>query len=156
MTSVLGDLDRLLATAATGGFLLGRWLRDARALAPAGDAEGAALLEMNARAQVTSWDPVAANATSLPGLWDYANKAWAGLVEPFYLRRYHLYANAVAAAAARGEAADLGAYRASLARLAHAFSFDKRWSNSSDEPCEPVGDAAAVGRELWNKYRPQQ
>ena len=28
----------------------------------------------------------------LPGLWDYGNKAWSGLVKGYYDRRYFIYA----------------------------------------------------------------
>ena len=62
------------------GFLLGTWLADARALAvEAGHPEHADFLEWNARAQVTSWEPVLGEACGggpgkLGGLYDYANK----------------------------------------------------------------------------------
>ena len=78
MYTLLTDLDRLLATSA--GFLLGTWLADARALAvEAGHPEHADFLEWNARAQVTSWEPVLGEACGggpgkLGGLYDYANK----------------------------------------------------------------------------------
>ena len=49
-------------------------------------------VKVNARAQVTSWEPVSSpTTTKIPGLYDYANKAWGGLVGPYYLRRYALY-----------------------------------------------------------------
>ena len=56
MATVLSDLDRLLA--ASDGFLLGKWIADARKLASAahgGDPKDADFLEWNARSQVTSW-----------------------------------------------------------------------------------------------------
>ena len=159
MSAVLQDLDRLLLAAPTGGFLLGRWIRAARALAPAGDGASADLLEMNARAQVTSWFPVNASQAAqgkVGGLYDYANKAWGGLVAPYYLKRYALYADAVAAGAAKGaKAVDAAAYEAELARLAHDFAYGTKWANgSATEPAEPVGDAVAIARELWHKYAP--
>jgi alpha-N-acetylglucosaminidase len=74
MSAVMADIDQLLGS--SFGFLLGPWIRDARALAPqgvtrlAGDAD---FLEWNARSQVTSWFPVddcATRQTALDGLWD--------------------------------------------------------------------------------------
>ena len=107
MTEVLEDLDTLLLTAPTGGFLLGRWIQNARALVPSNATNYSAdadLLEMNARAQVTSWEPVVdANAKTIPGLYDYGNKAWSGLVGPYYLSWYSLYADAIAGAASAGK-----------------------------------------------------
>jgi alpha-N-acetylglucosaminidase len=61
-----------------------------------GDDTAAAYLEWNARSQVTSWTPSMAcdgNATSLPALYDYGNKAWSGLVRGYYDRRYQIFAD---------------------------------------------------------------
>ena len=74
MATLMADLDSLLAT--SDGFLLGRWIHRARALATdSGDAADADFLEWNARAQVTSWFPENAegcsgDAKGLDGLWD--------------------------------------------------------------------------------------
>ena len=93
MTEVLSDLDTLLLSEPSGGLLMGRWIHNARNLAASAAANGSTaadpdLMEMNARAQVTSWAPQPdPNATQLDGLWDYGNKAWGGLVGPFYSRR---------------------------------------------------------------------
>ncbi len=163
MMEVLGDLDALLLSAPSGGFLLGRWLRDARALALSASANGstaadADLLEMNARAQVTSWEPTTdPTATTLPGLYDYANKAWGGLVGPFHARRYALFADAVRDAAERkAKSVDVPAYVQALSALAHAFQYETHWTNASAaEPAEPVGDVLALSRALWKKYAPR-
>ena len=160
MSEVMRDLDRLLLAAPTGGFLLGRWLRAARALAPDGDDTSADLLEMNARAQVTSWEPINATEASqgkVDGLYDYANKAWGGLVAPYYLQRYALYADAVAAGAAKGaKNIDSAKFEADLAQLSYKFAYQTKWSEGSvTEPAEPVGDVVAIARELWTKYAPK-
>jgi len=63
MASVMADLDTLLGS--SSGFLLGRWLDDARALAdsPGALASDGDFLEWNARAQVTSWSPIVTKGT---------------------------------------------------------------------------------------------
>ena len=63
MASVMEDLDTLLGS--SSGFLLGRWLDDARALAdgPEALASDGDFLEWNARAQVTSWSPIVTKGT---------------------------------------------------------------------------------------------
>lgn len=93
MTEIMSDLDTLLLSEPSGGLLMGRWIRNARKLATSAATNGstaadADLMEMNARAQVTSWAPQSdASSTKLDGLWDYGNKAWGGLVGPFYSQR---------------------------------------------------------------------
>jgi hypothetical protein len=82
MSDVMADIDTLLGS--SFGFLLGPWIRDARAMAPSrphlvdSQTKMATLdgdfLEWNARSQVTSWFPVddcAISKPSLDGLWDY-------------------------------------------------------------------------------------
>ena len=90
MSTLMDDVNALLQTSA--GFLLGQWVADARQLAVASGApHDADFLEWNARSQVTSWEPVTGECggtTQMTGLWDYGNKAWAGLVSPYYKRRH--------------------------------------------------------------------
>lgn len=154
----MSDLDRLLG--ASGGFLLGDWVRDARAVAvAAGAPRDADFLEWNARSQVTSWYPNtywhddACNATvkQLDGLWDYGNKAWSGLVRGFYDRRYIAYAEHKLAALSEpaGAPMDTAAYLAACMQLACEFGRD-----TTPLPTEPTGDAVAIARELWSKYAP--
>lgn len=52
---LVSDFDRLLGTC--DQFLLGRWLADARTWATPGDESEDALLQYNARNQVTLWGP---------------------------------------------------------------------------------------------------
>jgi alpha-N-acetylglucosaminidase len=69
-------LDELLAT--DPHFLLGRWLRRARA----------AGAEFSARTLLTGW---ASRSAADSGLHDYANREWHGLVGGLYLPRWRRY-----------------------------------------------------------------
>ena len=73
------DLDGLLAVRPE--LRLERWLAAARGWA--GDAQEAALLERNARLQVTVWGG--------PDLYDYASKLWSGLLRDFYVLRWERF-----------------------------------------------------------------
>jgi alpha-N-acetylglucosaminidase len=78
---LLADMDELLA--AQEGFLLGRWIEDAKRWGA--NEEERRLLEWNARTLITLWGP----PDGLPH--DYANKQWAGLIKDFYLPRWKLF-----------------------------------------------------------------
>lgn len=146
------DLDKLLAT--SDGFLLGRWVADAREVAAAsGAASDANFLEWNAKSQVTSWYPSAAcddSASKLDGLWDYGNKAWSGLVHGYYDRRLQLYAEVKVQALQQGNSfVSTPALAAAVMQLACEFQH-----NTESLPSKPTGDALSVGRSLWQKYAP--
>ena len=155
MHALLTDLDLLLA--ASDGFLLGTWLSSARLLAAtAGHPEHSDFLEWNARAQVTSWEPVSGAAcqggkTRLSGLYDYANKEWAGLVGRFHRERYRIYADHRRIALASGHKFDTSAYQGDLMQQACRF---QRSGLGEVGPAQPVGDAVAISRMLWKKYLP--
>lgn len=145
MADTLGDLDDLLAS--QRGFLVGEWLAEARALGAAAGATPAdqALLTWNARAQISTWFPTPPSPKN--GLYDYANKVWAGVVRDYYLPRYELYADARAQAMAAGGPVNATAYEAALTALGEA------WTRANTEyPAVPVGDALAISQRLYNKY----
>jgi len=77
--ALMRDLDGLLAVRPE--LRLERWLAAARGWA--GDAQEAALLERNARLQVTVWGG--------PDLYDYASKLWSGLLRDFYVLRWERF-----------------------------------------------------------------
>lgn len=169
MSEVMADLDSLLGS--SFGFLLGAWIADARAMAPAGTSD-ADFLEWNARSQVTSWFPVQQGspvnpekpcagtpASSLDGLWDYGNKAWSGLVKGFYDKRYQLYADHKLFSVQASGAADAGtmlspkqrdAYHSAVMNLACEFSH----TTGAALPTKATGDAASISKALWAKYAP--
>ena len=68
-------------------FLLGAWIRDARNLTLA-DVDAAALMEFNARAQVTTWDDRLNGALN-----DYAAKQWAGIIKDYIAPRWNYFAS---------------------------------------------------------------
>lgn len=83
--SLIALQDSLLATRAE--FRLGRWTEAARGLG-ATDAERA-LLEWNARVQITTWGDRA--CADRGGLHDYAHKEWNGLLGSLYLDRWRAW-----------------------------------------------------------------
>ncbi|GAA1374670.1 alpha-N-acetylglucosaminidase [Streptomyces beijiangensis] len=83
--SELALLDKLLAT--DSRFLLGPWLRDARARGTT-DGERAAA-EFDARSVLTTWGDRSGSDSG--GLHDYANREWSGLVSGFYTVRWTRY-----------------------------------------------------------------
>jgi len=94
------DLDDLVGC--DEGFLIGRWIRDAKRWANASDAP-LDFYEWQARSQVSTWWPVTpevaalpGNDNHLPGLDTYANKHWNGLIRDFYRKRVMCYTNRIA------------------------------------------------------------
>ena len=154
--ATLRDLDALLATDAA--FLLGPWLRDARAWGAdgAGDCErdGAAIAcadfyEFNARAQLTTWYPAPNETALIARDGDYARKHWSGLVADYYATRVERVLELALADAAARRPLNASAVAAAEARLA----FDWQRANSS-YPLAPTGDAVAVASALRSAHAP--
>jgi alpha-N-acetylglucosaminidase len=182
MATLMKDLDALLRT--SGGFLLGQWVQDARAMAmnnsnstgPVGKDYDADFLEWNARAQVTSWNAVGVETPEIPqlvqhhlgyqgsatstgspsglesGLWDYGNKAWGGLVDPYYSTRYSIYATWKLQSITDKKTFNTSAYYEDMVNWAHSFQHQK-WDETA-LPATATGDAVALSRALWKKYAP--
>lgn len=129
MLRLMRDLDAALGTAR--GWLLGRWLADARELASGLEqrAELEAMLEWNARNQVTLWGPAGEVA-------DYACKEWAGLIRSYYVPRWELFVRALEAAARAQSAFDTDAF------ARECLSLERAWQHNSSErfSSEPVAD----------------
>ena len=85
-------------------------------------------------------------------LWDYGNKAWGGLVDPYYSRRYQIYAAHKLQSIEDKKPFDESAYDAALVAWAHSFEH-RRW-DEAELPATPTGDAVALSRALWRKYAP--
>ena len=145
LRGVLGDLDALLGT--TAGFLLGAWLEDARAVGAAANASAAelALLQWNARSQVTTWFP--APPTPDNHLYDYANKLWSGLAKGYYLPRYELLVARTKEALRAGRAVNKTAYAEDLGALGEAWT-----RGAAAFPAAPVGDALVLSQQLYARY----
>lgn len=77
--------DELLS--AESEFMLGGWLKKAKALAEPFDDFTRKIFEFNARAQITTWGGSRQIAED-GKLRDYSNKQWSGLTRDFYLKRW--------------------------------------------------------------------
>lgn len=140
LIDILVDMERLLAT--DDHFLLSTWLRGAKSQGT-NQAERD-LYEWNARTQITLWG---ANSTSI--VFDYACKAWSGLVADYYIPRWSLFIEEVTKYMIRGKAIDMGRINEKiLTRVELPFISAKKVY-----PDKTVGDSFQVVKELHSKYR---
>jgi len=110
-------------------FLLGRWIRDARAWGD--DPAEADYYEHNARQIITAWGGK---------LRDYARREWNGLLRDYYLQRWEVWAKQNTPEA-----------------LGNRWVDEKRSDfvtlRGGDYATEPVGDPVVVARRIFAKYR---
>jgi len=148
------DMDRLLGTRKE--FLLGKWLKDARAWG-VNDAEKDQY-EWNARLLVTVWGPSAPNAL----LFDYSNRQWSGLISGYYIPRWKQFLDYLSAQPSGSERFDDSKLHKSFNRPADdANDFYKRLSQWEQDWCrqhenypdQPQGDSVAISAELLAKWR---
>lgn len=176
MIAGIAVTDEVLAS--NENFLLGKWISDAKSWAnkpwafrsssekkeeESGEDE-AALLEFNARNQVTMWGPplfVGANPSRYgsPGSpQDYAAKTWAGLYGSFYLQRQQLFFNMLNDAATEAVAVD--AAPIDFVKLAPKFTnasvaFEVRWGASTSSEVfasTPTGNTFALAAKAVETY----
>jgi alpha-N-acetylglucosaminidase len=126
MLDLIKDMDRVVAT--RHEFLLGRWIKDARAWGT-NEAE-ADYYEVNARRIVTLWGG---------GLQDYAHREWNGLLLDYYLRRWQKWATKYAPTVVK----DLPIQSTTN------FEFLKNANYS----IEPVGNSVEIAHAIYYKYR---
>lgn len=88
---ILLQQDRLLSS--VPGFMVGRWIHDARALGT--NAAERDHYEWNARVQITLWGN--RQAAEQGRLREYAHKEWSGVLRDFYYPRWRAYFDALAA-----------------------------------------------------------
>ena len=142
MMDLIQDVDRMVATQPY--FLLGRWIKDARAWG-ANEAESD-YLESNARNLITTWSDKDMD------LNDYASRTWAGLTKTFYGERWRLFFQAVNNAldtdSEFGEK-EYQAYRNVVTTFEKAW-WEQRLGHFSSTP---VGDSKAIANELFQKYK---
>jgi alpha-N-acetylglucosaminidase len=125
MLGLVRDMDTLVGTRRE--YLLGRWLRDARAWgASASEADD---YEENARLIVTAWGG---------GLVDYAHREWNGLLRDYYLPRWEAWAQKYAPGALEGP-------------LAKHEDFLKAKGNGY--PVEPTGKPVETAQRIFAQYR---
>jgi alpha-N-acetylglucosaminidase len=134
---LMDDMDRLLAT--RQDFLLGKWIKDARAcgVTPA----ESDLYEKNARDLVTLW------GDKESGLREYSCRQWSGLIKGFYKPRWEIFFRKLGAALSTGQAMDWKAFDAEVK------NWEWHWVNSRDKYEAVVhGDAVLVATALYKKY----
>ncbi|RHY39729.1 hypothetical protein DYB30_010165 [Aphanomyces astaci] len=135
---LLHEMDTILATSTA--FLLGRWIRDAKAR---GTPATAGYFEYQARNQLTRWGVGTLN--------DYANKQWAGLVGEYYAGRWRVWLNAVCDAREAGIPTDDAKIDGQI------NDFEVAWQTQTNEfPTDPVGDSVEIATKLHAKYGTKQ
>jgi alpha-N-acetylglucosaminidase len=138
--ALIDDMDRLLAT--RRDFLLGPWLASARNWG-ATEAESD-LYEFNARDLITLW------GDKDSPLHDYACRQWSGLLSGFYKPRWESFFAYVDSCMELRQAVDIVAFDEKIKQ----WEWD--WVHAHDTyATTPRGDAVAVARELYKKYRKQ-
>ena len=139
MTSILDDTDKILAT--ESAFLVGRWIRDARAIGTT--EEDKDYFESNARNIITTWGEEDAL------LNEYASRAWAGLTETYYAYRWKEFFKDVDAAIEAKKPFDEKAYHERICK------YEGQWwrERLGQFSAEPQGDGVALAREIAEKYR---
>jgi alpha-N-acetylglucosaminidase len=140
MLSIIADMETLLASQPQN--LLGTWTAFARGWAT--NSAEAALLEWNARTQVTLW---AQNSVDSQ-LHDYAYKLWSGLVGDFYYPRWSLFLERLDESMQFGTAFDYDAFLSDVVQLEYAWTLQ----NKNYYPQTPSGDTVLIAQKLWNKY----
>lgn len=137
LLDVLTDWDMLLNTHES--FLLGTWIRDARAMAHTKvDAD---LFEFNARNQITLWGP---NGE----IDDYASKNWAGLAKGYYYHRWVLFTNMLLESLNSDSKVDMVLFSRLELQLGQQFCADTNTQYST----EATGKTVSISIGLQTKY----
>lgn len=139
MTSILDDIDPLLAT--ESAFLVGRWIKDARAIGTT--EEDKDYLESNARNLITTWGEEDAL------LNEYGSRGWAGLTATYYAYRWKEFFKAVNESIEAGVPFDEKPYHDSICVFEGQW-WRKRLGNFS---ATPEGDGIALAKDIADKYR---
>ena len=84
------------------------------------------------------------------GLWDYGNKQWQGITKDFYSPRYSLYAARAISAITSHSPFNTTGYVEDVSELAQAWT--TAHLPESRYPTQPLGDALAISRALFEKY----
>ena len=157
------DQDRLLGTRTE--FRLGRWTQQARSLGTTPEEKDQ--YEWNARVQITTWGN--RTCADAGGLRDYAHKEWQGLLKDFYHMRWAAYFKALNDQMEAKSKPDIdklgnGRYKglttSDLFALAleqdvklDFYAMEEPWTlQHNPYSPQPEGDAAAIAREICEKY----
>jgi alpha-N-acetylglucosaminidase len=137
MLILINDLDMMLSS--HEGYLLGKWISEARSLASA--KEEADLFEYNARNQITLWG----NEGEIS---DYAAKNWGGLMKDFYLKRWNYFFSLSLETMKKNESIDMDTYYYDQVVIGQEFCEDY----STVFPDSPSGDSVSISQLLHSKY----
>lgn len=142
MLGIINDVDRVLSTQSY--FLVGRWIRDARAWGA--DEKEADYFESNARNLITTWSDKDMD------LNDYASRSWAGVVKSYYGVRWKMFFDAV------NNALDNGGEFGDKEAVAYkniVTTFEKTWweQRLGKFATETTGNSKTIAKELFAKYR---
>lgn len=139
MTSILDDMDPLLAT--ESAFLVGRWIKDARAIGTTDEDKD--YFESNARNLITTWGEEDAL------LNEYGSRSWAGLMETYYAYRWKEFFKDVNAAIEANVPFDEESYHKRICEYEGQWWRERMYEFNA----EPVGDAKVLANEIADKYR---
>ena len=139
MTSILDDTDKILAT--ESAFLVGRWIKDARAIGITNEDKD--YFESNARNIITTWGEEDAL------LNEYASRAWAGLTETYYAYRWKEFFKDVNASIKAKKPFDEKTYHDRICK------YEGQWwrERLGQFNAEPQGDGIELARQIAEKYR---
>jgi len=141
MLGIIRDVDTLVAT--RHEFLLGRWIRDARAWGSSPAEQR--YYEQNARQILTTWQKPG------DGLTDYAHREWSGLLTSYYLPRWEEFTKRLEKSLTANQPMDAGAYGK------WRVEFEGKWVKDSGASflSAPQGDPVQTAHRLFLKYRPE-
>ncbi|OQR81892.1 alpha-N-acetylglucosaminidase (NAGLU) [Thraustotheca clavata] len=135
---LIKDCDRILAS--HNDYLLGRWIADAKRWQHGDDVS---YFEFEARIQITKWS-VRDNFN------DYARKEWAGVMGDYYHGRWKIFLDGVVSAFSKKTPVDMNTITDAIR------TFELGWiKQTKTYPVEGTGDAVALSKELYEKYKPK-
>ena len=134
---LISDMDDLLKTREE--FLLGRWLRDARALGHTEEEKN--LYEFNARDLLTLWGHRDAR------LADYACRQWSGMMNGYYRHRWSLFFDTVLESMTQGKDFDQDAFNETCK------DWEWAWVQGHETYSDKAeGDEIELCRYIFSKY----
>jgi alpha-N-acetylglucosaminidase len=135
--ALIKDMDALLGTRSE--FLLGRWLKSARAIGHTQQEKD--LYERNARNLITLWGNKDCR------IRDYACRQWNGMMGGFYYPRWERFFTFVEAAMVEGVPYDEDKF------VSESKDWEWEWLSGHEEYIsEPFGSEIEECLKIWNKY----
>jgi alpha-N-acetylglucosaminidase len=133
--SLIKDFDILMSTRKE--FMLGRWIKEARDVAPTSTEKG--LFERNARMLITTWGYGKPHEI----LNDYAHREWGGLMNSLYLGRWQMFIEDMK-----------GQLNNKPPQKIKYEAFEEEWTKKGDKyPSEPIGNAVDIALKMFEKYK---